>query len=116
MIFSAYDCIAPAHGKVLVQTDIQIEVPEGTYGRIAPRSGFAWTNSINVGGGVIDQDYRGNVGVILFNYSDVDFQIKKGDRIAQLICERINYPNVAQVEKLTDTKRGANGLGSTGIN
>lgn len=115
LYFSAYDAIVPARGKALIQTDIQIEVPNGTYGRVAPRSGLTWKNSLDVGGGVIDQDYRGNLGVILFNHSDDDFEVKKGDRIAQLICERIVYPNVVQVEKLTDTIRGSNGLGSTGI-
>ncbi|KAK1353395.1 hypothetical protein POM88_052530 [Heracleum sosnowskyi] len=65
--------------------DLRIAVPEGTYARIAPRSGLAWKHSIDVGAGVIDADYRGPVGVILFNYSDVDFEVKAGDRIAQLI-------------------------------
>lgn len=104
----------PARGKELVKTDIQIEVPYGTYGRVAPRSGLAWKNFIDVGAGVIDQDYRGNVGVILFNHSDVAFEVKKGDRIAQLICECITYPKVVEAESLTDTVRGAGGFGSTG--
>ncbi|XP_055295588.1 deoxyuridine 5'-triphosphate nucleotidohydrolase [Sitodiplosis mosellana] len=112
---SAYDTVVPARGKALVMTDIQIEVPFGTYGRVAPRSGLAWKNFIDVGAGVIDQDYRGNVGVILFNHSDVEFDVKKGDRIAQLICERIVYPTLVQLDSLTDTSRGAGGLGSTGI-
>lgn len=111
---SAYDTVVPARGKALVKTDIQIEVPFGTYGRVAPRSGLAHKNFIDVGAGVIDQDYRGNVGVILFNHSEVDFDVKKGDRIAQLICERIVYPTLVQVDSLTDTARGAGGFGSTG--
>lgn len=89
-------------------------MPEGTYGRVAPRSGLAWKNFIDVGAGVIDQDYRGNVGVILFNHSDVDFDVKKGDRIAQLICERIAHPNVVEVKSLSETARGEGGFGSTG--
>lgn len=113
---SAYDTVVPARGKALVKTDIQIEVPDGTYGRVAPRSGLAWKNFIDVGAGVIDQDYRGNVGVILFNHSDIDFDVKKGDRIAQLICERIVHPTVVEAETLTDTTRGAGGFGSTGTN
>lgn len=112
--FSAYDIVVPARGKALVKTDIQIEVPFGTYGRVAPRSGLAHKNFIDVGAGVIDQDYRGNVGVILFNHSEVDFDVKKGDRIAQLICERIVYPTLLKVDSLTDTVRGAGGFGSTG--
>lgn len=55
---SAYKYIIPAHGKELVKTDLQIEVPFGTYGRVAPRSGLAWKNHIDVGAGVIDADYR----------------------------------------------------------
>lgn len=112
--YSAYDTVVPARGKALVKTDIQIEVPYGTYGRVAPRSGLAWKNFIDVGAGVIDQDYRGNVGVILFNHSDVDFDVKKGDRIAQLICERIVYPKVVEADTLTETARGEGGFGSTG--
>jgi dUTP pyrophosphatase len=56
-----------------VKTDISIRVPQGTYGRVAPRSGLASKNFIDTGAGVIDEDYRGNVGVLLFNHSDVDF-------------------------------------------
>ena len=59
-----------------------IAIPEGCYGRIAPRSGLAVKNFINVGAGVIDADYRGEVGVVLFNHSDEDFKVKQGDRIA----------------------------------
>lgn len=117
LIFSsAYDYVVPARGKLLVKTDIQIEVPTGCYGRVAPRSGLALKNSIDVGAGVIDEDYRGNVGVILFNFSEADFEVKKGDRIAQLICERIAYPNLVEVDSLTETARGEGGFGSTGTN
>lgn len=56
--FSAYDYVIPARGKELVKTDLQVKVPEGTYGRVAPRSGLAWKNAIDVGAGVIDADYR----------------------------------------------------------
>ncbi|XP_055707601.1 deoxyuridine 5'-triphosphate nucleotidohydrolase [Phlebotomus papatasi] len=111
---SAYDCVVPARGKELVKTDIQIQVPEGCYGRVAPRSGLAHKNFIDVGAGVIDEDYRGNVGVILFNHSDLDFKVTKGDRIAQLICERIFYPDIEEVQSLTETERGSGGFGSTG--
>ncbi|XP_011873211.1 PREDICTED: deoxyuridine 5'-triphosphate nucleotidohydrolase [Vollenhovia emeryi] len=111
---SAYKYIVPARGRELVKTDLQIEVPFGTYGRIAPRSGLAWKNHIDVGAGVIDADYRGNVGVILFNHSSEDFEIAPGDRIAQIICEKITYPMIEEVDTLTDTSRGAEGFGSTG--
>lgn len=115
-IDSAYDCVIPARGKMVVKTDIQIELPEGCYGRIAPRSGLAAKNFIDVGAGVVDEDYRGNLGVVLFNHSDVKFAIAKGDRIAQLICEKIFYPQLEEVKTLSETERGAGGFGSTGTN
>eukprot|EP01006_Ploeotia_vitrea_P034224 TRINITY_DN65726_c0_g1_i1.p1 TRINITY_DN65726_c0_g1~~TRINITY_DN65726_c0_g1_i1.p1 ORF type:complete len:171 (-),score=24.66 TRINITY_DN65726_c0_g1_i1:196-675(-) len=113
---SAYDTVVAAKGKALIKTDLAIEVPVGTYGRIAPRSGLAWKHFIDVGAGVIDADYRGNVGVILFNHSDADFVVSKGDRIAQLVLEQICTPEVEEVADLTTTKRGEGGFGSTGKN
>ncbi|CAH2230368.1 deoxyuridine 5'-triphosphate nucleotidohydrolase [Pararge aegeria] len=111
---SAYDYTVSARGKELVKTDLQIELPSGCYGRVAPRSGLAVKNFIDVGAGVIDEDYRGNVGVVIFNHSDQEFMIKKGDRIAQLICEKIYYPELVEVTNLTETKRADGGFGSTG--
>lgn len=85
-------------------------------GRLAaPRSGLALKHSIDVGAGVIDADYRGPVGVILFNHSDADFAVKPGDRIAQMIIEVIATPEVAEVEDLDATVRGDGGFGSTGV-
>lgn len=100
---------------IKVKTDISIAFPHGFYARVAPRSGLAWKNSIDVGAGVIDVDYRGNVGVILFNHSDDDFKIAHGDRIAQLILERIITPDVVEVDELDETERNAGGFGSTGV-
>ena len=88
----------PARGKTLIQTDLQIQLPEGCYGRIAPRSGLALQHHIDVGGGVVDTDYRGNVGVVLYNHSDLPFTVSRGDRIAQLICEQIYYPAFEEEE------------------
>lgn len=112
---SAYDITVPARGKALVKTDLQIQVPSGSYGRVAPRSGLAVKNFIDVGAGVVDEDYRGNLGVVLFNHSEQSFEVKRGDRIAQLICERIFYPELENVDKLDDTERGEGGFGSTGV-
>ncbi|KAH7848648.1 hypothetical protein Vadar_005639 [Vaccinium darrowii] len=112
---SATEVTVPARGKALVPTDLSIAIPEGTYARIAPRSGLAWKNSIDVLAGVVDADYRGPVGVILFNHSDADFEVKAGDRVAQLIIEVIMKPEVVEVEDLDSTVRGAGGFGSTGV-
>ncbi|KAL8554960.1 hypothetical protein ACS0TY_002953 [Phlomoides rotata] len=112
---SAVETKVPARGKALVPTDLSIAVPEGTYARIAPRSGLALKQSIDVGAGVVDADYRGPVGVILFNHSDVDFEVKHGDRIAQLIIQKIVTPEVTEVDDLDTTVRGSGGFGSTGV-
>lgn len=114
-LYSAQDMIIPACGKGLVPTDLQVEAPKGCYGRIAPRSGLAVKHHIDVGGGVIDRDYRGNVYVCVFNFGSLDFTVKKGDRIAQLICEKILQPQLEEVEQLEKTERGAEGFGSTGM-
>jgi dUTP pyrophosphatase len=111
---SSENVIVPAYGKALVPTGLIIAVPPETYGRIAPRSSLAWKNHIDVGAGVIDADYRGNVGIVLFNHSAVDFTINIGDRIAQLIIEKIETPEVEEVNDLDDTERGKGGFGSTG--
>ncbi|KAJ9575700.1 hypothetical protein L9F63_007459, partial [Diploptera punctata] len=113
---SAYDTEIPARGKALIKTDLQIELPSGCYGRIAPRSGLALKHHIDVGAGVVDEDYRGNVGVVLFNHSDEIFRVNRGDRIAQLICEQIFYPQLEEVKDLDETERGKGGFGSTGTN
>jgi len=112
---SAGDYVVPARGKQLIKTDLAIAIPEGTYARIAPRSGLAWKNSIDVGAGVVDYDYRGNVGVILFNHSDENFLVKHGDRVAQLILEKICMAEVEEVDHLFETTRNNGGFGSTGV-
>jgi dUTP pyrophosphatase len=115
-LYSAYDYVLPARGKILAKTDIKIDVPCGTYGRIAPRSNLAWMKHIDIGAGVVDKDYRGNVGVVMFNHSDADLCIKAGDRIAQLICEKIAYPEIVLLQSLDETERGDRGFGSTETN
>jgi dUTP pyrophosphatase len=79
---SSVDSVVPANGRALIPTDLAMVVPQGTYGRIAPRSGLAVKHFLSVGAGVIDADYRGNVKVLLFNHGDLDFHVSKGDRIA----------------------------------
>lgn len=106
--------IGPLERKA-VPTGISIEVPEGYYGRIAPRSGLAYKNGIDVLAGVVDSSYRGEVKVILFNTDKNNyFEIKKGDRIAQLIIEDHFNFEFEIVEELSYTDRGSGGFGSTG--
>lgn len=114
-LFSSVDIIVPKRGRVLVDTDIGIELPVTCYGRVAPRSGLAVKHGIDVGAGVIDSDYIGKIGVLLFNHTDEDYQIKHGDRIAQLIIEQIITPRLNVVESLEKTSRSDGGYGSTGV-
>jgi dUTP pyrophosphatase len=71
-------------------------------------------NFIDIGAGVIDADYRGEVKVLMFNFSEADFEVQKGERIAQLIIERIALTKLEEVKELSDTVRGGDGFGSTG--
>jgi dUTP pyrophosphatase len=85
------------------------------YLRVAPRSGLALKSGIFINAGVIDWDYRGEVGVVIYNSSDVNFDVKQGDRIAQMILEKINRVSVVLTEELDSTDRGNGGFGSTGV-
>jgi len=114
-LMSAYEYKIPARGSMMIKTDIRVQLPRGTYGRIAPRSGLALKYKIDVGAGVVDEDYRGDLGVILFNHGDEEFVIKEGDRVAQLICEKIYYPDIVEVPTIDSTERGTGGFGSTGV-
>ncbi|KAL2154307.1 hypothetical protein VTH82DRAFT_2983 [Thermothelomyces myriococcoides] len=115
-LYAARPTTIPARGKMLVDTDISMSLPAGTYGRVAPRSGLAAKNFIDTGAGVIDADYRGHVKVLLFNHGETDYEVQEGDRIAQLIVERIYTPPVVEVQELDESVRGAGGFGSTGRN
>lgn len=111
-------CVAhtiPPHSKALISTGLSVAIPAGHYGRIAPRSGLAAKHFIDVGAGVIDADYRGELMVLLFNFGEKEFEVKEGDRVAQLVLERISTPDVVEVEQLSETVRGEGGFGSTGI-
>lgn len=114
-LYSAMDSIIPPNSKALIKTDISVAIPEGWYGRIAPRSSVAWKYHIDVGAGVVDSHYRGPVGVVLFNLNTHnEFEIKKGDRIAQLILEKCANLEIVVVDDLDKTQRGEGGFGSTG--
>jgi dUTP pyrophosphatase len=115
-LYSAENVIISKNGVATIKTDISLQIPNNCYGRIAPRSGLASKNYIGIGGGVIDPDYRGNIGVIMFNHSNEDFQVLQGDRIAQLIIEQIITPELEIIDEFDDnTERNDKGFGSTGV-
>ncbi len=107
--------LEPGHIK-LISTGIYISIPLGFEAQVRPRSGLALKKGITVlnSPGTIDSDYRGEVGVILVNYSSKNFKICNGDRIAQLVLSRYEKISWDQVDNLDDTIRGDGGFGSTG--
>lgn len=111
---SAEDTTIPAGTRKMVKTDLAIAVPANHYGRIAPRSGLAFKKGIDIGAGVIDPDYTGPLGLVLCNNGTSEFLIHQGDRVAQLLIERVAVPKVLEVQELDKTTRGAGGFGSTG--
>ena len=114
-ICSVEDAIITPLERKAIGTGISIEIPEGYYGRIAPRSGLAYKNGIDVLAGVVDSSYRWEIKVILFNTDkENSFEIKKGERIAQLIIEDHFNFEFDVVEELAYTERGSGGFGSTG--
>ena len=112
-LYASESAVVGSKNRALVPTGIAISVPPGTYGRIAPRSGLAVKYGIDVGAGVINED-RSEIKVLLMNHGDTDYTINAGDRIAQLIIEKISSPEVKEVNELDDTARGDGGFGSTG--
>ena len=107
--------VIPPNSRKLISTGLSFTVPEGTYGQLAPRSGLS-TMGVNIGAGIIDRDYTGEVKVLLFNHTLEKVYINEKDRIAQLIIKKIELPVVEEVDSLESTNRGNKGFGSTGKN
>ena len=100
----------------LVPTGLHIELPVGYEAQVRPRSGLAYKHGVTVlnSPGTIDADYRGDVGVILINHSKIAFEVKDGERIAQLVVAKHEVIEWETTEELGSTDRGAGGFGSTG--
>lgn len=113
-LYSTENTVILPTKRAVVGTGISIEMPEGVYGRIAPRSGLAVKHGIHVGAGVIDRDYTGELKVVLFNLGNEPYIIKPGYRIAQLILEKHMTVDVEEVHEMMETQRGDGGFGSTG--
>ena len=115
-LYSCEKIILEPRTHKLVNTGISIATPNTRmYARIAPRSGLS-VKGLDIGAGVVDSDYRGPIKALLINNSNTPFQINVGDRMAQLILERIENPECILVDELPETERASKGFGSTGIN
>jgi dUTP pyrophosphatase len=113
-LFANKSSLVPAHNRSLVQLGIKIALPIGTYRQITPQSGL-FVKEIDIGAGVIDLDYRGELQVVVINHMDQPFSVNTGDRIAQLIVKKIAFPTPTRMRDLGQTFRGVSGFGSTGI-
>jgi dUTP pyrophosphatase len=117
-LISSIDVDIPAGNRALVPTGLSLAIPEGYVGLVCSRSGLAWKHGVTVlnAPGVIDSGYRGEVKVILLNpHASQSFSIKKGDRIAQLLIQKVEQADFIEVENLDSTDRGQGGFGSTGV-
>ena len=105
----------PSQGQVLAEPGIAIGLPKGTYARIAPRSELASKKGIAINGGVIDADYTGEVKVIMIYHGKIDCRIQAGDRIAQMIIEKIDMSDRMEIDQLETMERAEGGFGSTDL-
>jgi dUTP diphosphatase len=111
------DTVISAGAWKLIPTGIAVAIPEGHEGQVRPRSGLALKHGIGMlnGPGTIDADYRGEIGIILFNFGNTDFTIRRGDRIAQMVFAKVERAHLKSAETLANTARGAGGFGHTGV-
>lgn len=110
--------IVPAGRVSLIPTNISVEIPIGFEIQVRPRSGLAAKHGIGIlnSPGTIDADYRGEIKIIIFNFSDKDFTINRGDRIAQLVLTEVIKANLIKTDQLNSSERGEGGFGHTGRN
>jgi dUTP pyrophosphatase len=115
--FITQEVIIKPFQRVLIPTGLYMELEKGYEAQIRPRSGLALKHGITVlnSPGTIDADYRGEIKILLINFSDVDFVVQSGDRIAQMIIAKHEQINWQNAEVLNDTTRGSGGYGHTGI-
>jgi len=111
-LYALKDVLIPAQGQKHIGTGIAIGIPKGTYARIAPQSGLTYKESLGISGGVIDTDYTGEVKVIMMNHGKRNYQVQEGDRIAQMIMEKIDISGMMEVDNLKLIIRGNKGFGS----
>lgn len=113
-LYSAVDDTLPPRGRKLIPTGVRLALPENHVGLVWPRSGLAVKQGIDTGAGVIDSGYRGEIKILLFNHTDEPHPIKKGDRIAQLLIQKVERVRFTPVDELPPAQRGDGGFGSTG--
>ena len=114
-LYALNGAIIDKHTHKLIKTGISMAIPEGHVGLIWPRSGMAYKYGLDVFAGVIDSGYRGDIGVILYNSQYNSYEINKGDRIAQILIQKVEDFDLVEVEDLDSTERNSGGFGSSGV-
>ena len=110
---SPVEAVVPAHGSVVIDTGVHVEIPEGYVGILKSKSGLNVKHDL-IGTGTIDSGYSGSIRVKLYNLGDTDYQIQRGDKIIQLVIMPCVYCEFTEVEQFADSERGTGGFGSTG--
>ncbi len=113
-LYSIEDITIGPKQRTLAKTGLAVAIPAGFYGRIAPRSGLASKHGLDVLSGVIDSDYRGEIGCLLYNTGDETIHLPAQTKMCQLIMEKIDLPVAIWADELDETVRGSGGFGSTG--
>jgi len=113
-LYSIEDVLIDPKQRALVRTGLAVAIPEGYYGRVAPRSGLAVKKGLDVLAGVIDADYRGEIRCALYNSGDETIDLPAASKICQLIIEKIITPSAVWADEISETDRGRGGFGSTG--
>jgi dUTP pyrophosphatase len=113
-MYSIEDVAIEPGQRVLARTGLAVAIQESHYGRIAPRSGLALRTGLDVLSGVIDADYRGEIGCLLYNTGDETINLPAQSKICQLIIEKIITPAAVWADAISETDRGSGGFGSTG--
>lgn len=114
-LYSREDKVIKARSSASFDTGVHIGFDHGTYGKVESRSGLNMKNDVVSCGGVIDESYIGSIAVKLYNFSNKDYEVHKGDRIAQLVIMRYESPVMGLVDHLEETDRGLSGFGSSGV-
>lgn len=113
-LYSLTDGLIAPRGRLLVSTGVSVAIPDGYFGHVLPRSGLAVRDGIHVGAGVIDAGFRSQIGVLLFNLSDVELSFKQHYRIAQLVIKKCYDAEWQPVDELPSSERADKGFGSSG--
>lgn len=116
-LFAIEETVVKARNRALIKTGIALELPKNTEAQVRSRSGLAYKSGIFVlnSPGTIDEGYKGEVGIILYNSTDEDFVVTKHMKVAQMVIKPVHQFDFVEVEELSESDRSANGFGSTGL-